>query len=122
MKSRKRWRTSTTGERLIGLFLFGLLLFMPPLIGVFDKAHLVDGIPMLYLYLFLTWAMLIALLALIVERAPSDDDLGEGEQALGLNADQLSGHPVDTGVLPDHGKKTPPKGTRRGKARGDSVA
>ena len=73
--------TSTTGERLIGLFLFGLLLFMPPLIGVFDKAHLVGGIPMLYLYLFLAWAILIALLALIVERLPSDDDLGEGEQA-----------------------------------------
>ena len=88
MSSRMSRTTSTTGERLIGLFLFGLLLFMPPLIGVFDKAHLVGGIPTLYLYLFLAWAMLIALLALIVERAPSDDDLGEGEQALGLDADQ----------------------------------
>ena len=61
-------RRGLTSERLIGLFLFGLLLFMPPLIGVFDKAYLVGGIPVLYLYLFLAWAMLIALMALIVER------------------------------------------------------
>jgi len=81
-------RRGLTSERLIGLFLFGLLLFMPPLIGVFDKAHLVGGIPVLYLYLFLAWAMLIAMLALIVERPPSDDDLGEGEQTVGLDADQ----------------------------------
>ena len=80
-------RRGLTSERLIALFLFGLLLFMPPLIGVFDKVYLVGGIPLLYLYLFLAWMMLIALLVLIVERLPSDDDLAEGEQALRPEAD-----------------------------------
>ena len=80
-------RRGLTSERLIALFLFGLLLFMPPLIGVFDKVHLVGGIPVLYLYLFLAWMMLIALLVLIVERPSSDDDLAEGEQTLGPDAD-----------------------------------
>ncbi len=80
-------RRGLTSERLIGLFLFGLLLFMPPLIGVFDRATLVGGMPVLYLYLFLAWGMLIALLSLIVERPRSDDDLEEGEQVVSVDAD-----------------------------------
>lgn len=80
-------RRGLTSERLIGLFLFGLLLFMPPLIGVFDKANLVGGIPVLYLYLFFAWGMLIALLALIVERPRSDEDLAEGEQVVSADAE-----------------------------------
>ena len=42
---------------------------------------------MLYLYLFLAWGMLIALLALIVERPRSEDDLEEGEQVVSADAD-----------------------------------
>jgi hypothetical protein len=61
-------RRGLIAERLIGLFLFGLLLLTPPLIGAFDKAIFVGGIPPLYLYLFLSWALLIALTVLIVER------------------------------------------------------
>jgi len=80
-------RRGLTSERLIGLFLFGLLLFTPPLIGVFDKAYLVGGIPALYLYLFVAWASLIGMTALIVERPQGDDDFAEGEQALGADAD-----------------------------------
>jgi len=80
-------RRGLTSERLIGLFLFGLLLFMPPLIGVFDRPYLVAGIPLLYLYLFVVWVLLIALLTLIVERPPSDADLYEGEQAMEADAE-----------------------------------
>ncbi len=72
-------RQGLTGERLIGLFLLALLLFMPPLIGVFDKPDLVGGIPVLYLYLFIAWAALIALLALIVEQPQSEEDLAQAE-------------------------------------------
>jgi hypothetical protein len=80
-------RRGLTSERLIGLFLFGLLLFSPPLIGVFDKARLVGGIPVLYLYLFIAWATLIGLTVFIVERPQGDDDLAEDEQAPGPDAD-----------------------------------
>lgn len=80
-------RRGLTSERLTGLFLFGLLLFLPPLIGVFDRPYLVGGIPLLYLYIFVVWAGLIAVLMLIVERPPSDADLDEGEQGMGAEAD-----------------------------------
>ena len=53
-------RRGLTRERLIGLFLFGLLLFTSPLIGVFAKAYPVLGTPVLYLFLFLAWVMLIS--------------------------------------------------------------
>ena len=72
-------RRGSTGERLIGLFLLGLLLLTPPLIGTFDRAVLICGIPVLYLYLFLCWALLIALTALVVERPNSDEEIAEGE-------------------------------------------
>lgn len=83
-------RRGLTSERLIGLFLFGLLLFTSPLIGVFDKAYLVLGIPVLYLFLFLAWVMLIALMALIVERPQSEEDLAEGEQSPDVNRGQTA--------------------------------
>lgn len=74
---------------MIGLFLFGLLLLMPPLIGVFDEASLVRGMPVLYLYLFLAWALLIAAMALIVERPDPDEDVPESEP--GTGTDQIRG-------------------------------
>lgn len=79
-------RRGLTGERLIGLFLFGLLLLTPPLIGAFDKATLVGGVPSLYLYLFFSWASLIALTALIVERPDPDEEIVESEP--GADPDQ----------------------------------
>jgi hypothetical protein len=81
-------RRGLTGERLIGLFLFGLLLLTPPLIGAFDKATFVGGIPPLYLYLFLSWALLIALTALIVERPDPDEEIAESEP--GPDSEQAS--------------------------------
>jgi hypothetical protein len=51
-------------ERLIALFLLGTALFSPPLLFLFDKPIRVIGLPILYLYLFLAWGLLIALVAL----------------------------------------------------------
>ena len=58
---------SRTRELLVALFLLGALLLTPPLLIIFNKATRVLGIPTLYLYLFVVWAALIALVALIVE-------------------------------------------------------
>lgn len=57
-------------ERLGALFLLGLVLFNPLLIRIFDGgAHVaVFGIPLLYLYLFIGWAVLIGLMAVVTER------------------------------------------------------
>lgn len=71
-------RPGPAGERLVALFLFGVLLFSPPLMLVFDREGTVAGIPLLYLYLFGTWAALIALAAAVVEGAR--DDGGDRER------------------------------------------
>ena len=57
------------GERLIGLFLLGCLLFNFPLLALFNVRVTVLGIPLLYAYLFVAWALLIALVAMIMERS-----------------------------------------------------
>ena len=56
-------------DRLIALFLFGVLAMSPPLLGIFRADAIVFGIPLLFLYLFAAWLVLVGLLALIVERA-----------------------------------------------------
>jgi hypothetical protein len=56
------------GQRLIALFLFGALLLNYPLFSLFAGPAAVFGVPLLYLYVFFVWALLIALVALVVER------------------------------------------------------
>ncbi len=60
-------------ERLVALFCFAVLLFNPPLLSIFDTPASYAGVPVLYLYLFVAWAALIALLALIIEMSPAGD-------------------------------------------------
>ena len=56
------------GQRLIALFLLGALLFNYPLFSLFSGPADLFGIPLLYAYVFLVWAALIGLIALVVER------------------------------------------------------
>jgi hypothetical protein len=60
---------SRRAERLAGLFLLGCLLFNFPLLGLFNLKATVLGVPAVYAYLFGAWALLIALAALVMERA-----------------------------------------------------
>ena len=62
-------KPSRKGERLVGLFLLGCLMFNFPLLALFNVRATVFGIPMLYAYLFAAWALLIALVAVIMERS-----------------------------------------------------
>jgi hypothetical protein len=57
-----------TAQRLAALCLLGLLLFNYPLLAVFNVGEEVFGIPVLYAYFFVAWAVLIALMALVIER------------------------------------------------------
>lgn len=61
-------RSAIKGQRLIVLFLFGMLLFNYPLLALFNRPAEAFGIPALYAYIFVSWALLIGLLALVVER------------------------------------------------------
>lgn len=60
---------SGRNERLAAAFLLGLGLFMPPFLAVASKDILVWGIPLLYLWLFGGWLLLIVVMALVVERS-----------------------------------------------------
>jgi hypothetical protein len=55
-------------DRLIALFLLGVVLFTPPLLRVFGVPVTVFGCPLLFIYIFLAWAIVVALTALDVER------------------------------------------------------
>jgi hypothetical protein len=55
------------GQRLIALFVLGCLLFNYPVLSLFNVAGAVFGVPVLYAYLFVAWALLIMLMALAAE-------------------------------------------------------
>lgn len=54
------------GQRLVALCMFGVLLFNFPVLALFNVAGTLFGVPLLYAYIFIAWAVLIALMALAV--------------------------------------------------------
>jgi hypothetical protein len=50
--------------RLVVLAVLGLALFNYPLLRVFDRDVIVLGVPMVWLYVFVAWGLLIAMVAL----------------------------------------------------------
>ena len=60
-------RPSVKGQRLVALFLLGCLLLNYPLLNLFSYSGEVFGIPLLYVYIFGVWALLIGVMALVVE-------------------------------------------------------
>ena len=63
-------RPGIHGQRLIAVFLLGCLLLNYPLLYLFNVSQRIFGIPVLYVYTFSAWALLIALTAVVVSRAP----------------------------------------------------
>ena len=61
-------RRGRRNQRLIALACLGWLLFNYPLLSLFNGGGALLGVPVLYAYLFATWAALIGVLALIAER------------------------------------------------------
>ena len=62
-------RSALLQQRLVGLFLLGLLLFNFPLLALWDRDATVWGVPLFPAALFILWALLIAALAWLMERA-----------------------------------------------------
>lgn len=64
---------SRIGEKLALLFALGVVALNFPVLGIFNRAAAVGGIPGLYLYLFGVWiAVIIAVL--VLARGPWDTD------------------------------------------------
>ena len=55
------------GQRLIALFILGCLLFNYPILSLFNVAAEFVGVPVLYAYIFAAWALLVTLMAFVVE-------------------------------------------------------
>jgi len=63
-------RSGIKGQRFVAVFLFGCVAFNFPLLYLFNTRGTLFGIPVLYAYIFIAWAMLIVLLMLVAERSP----------------------------------------------------
>ncbi len=65
MSGRKR-------EKSVAIFLLGLLLFSPPLLSMVEGRGPLVGIPLIYLYFFACWAVLILLSWLVAKVGAAD--------------------------------------------------
>src|SRR3546814_13285929 len=59
-------------EWSVVLFVMALLAFNPPMLSIFSVPDLIFGVPTLYLYIFVAWGGVIALLAVNVPRLMAD--------------------------------------------------
>jgi len=57
----------TKGPRFVALCMLGLLLFNYPVLALFNLSGAVFGVPLLYAYIFIAWAVLIAMMAFVAE-------------------------------------------------------
>jgi len=55
------------GQRFVALCMLGVVLFNYPILAVFNVAGTLFGVPVLYAYIFIAWALLIALMAMVAE-------------------------------------------------------
>ena len=51
----------TRAQRFTYLFIVGVLAFNYPLLSLFDVPRRIFGVPLLYVYIFVVWALLIVL-------------------------------------------------------------
>ena len=59
------------GQRFVALCLLGVLLFNYPILALFNVSGTLFGVPVLYAYMFIAWAALIAMMAWIAESGDS---------------------------------------------------
>lgn len=55
------------GQRFVAVCMLGMVLFNYPILALFNVSSTLLGVPVLYAYIFMAWAALIALMAYIAE-------------------------------------------------------
>ena len=55
--------------RLVLVAVLGFILLVPPLVAALDRGRQVLGVPVIWAYLLLAWAALIALIAVVAGRS-----------------------------------------------------
>ena len=71
-------RRTARRDRLVGLFILGVVLFIPPVLNLFGGT--IFGWPALYLYLFGAWGLIIAAMAFVAERNATVSDDRDGRR------------------------------------------
>ncbi len=74
-------RDSKINKRLVALFLLGCFLLNYPILSLVNLEVLILGLPLLYIYIFGVWCLLISLTALVTfshsrKRANDSGDKG----------------------------------------------
>jgi hypothetical protein len=64
-------------EYIVILFIVGILALNYPMLDLFDRPWMPFGVPLLYLYLYLMWFVLIVLLIVVVQHS----EIGGPDQA-----------------------------------------
>lgn len=60
-------------SRLIILFLLGSLLLNFPILSLFNSKGFLLDVPLLYLYIFTVWTLLVVLIGLIMRKTPDTE-------------------------------------------------
>lgn len=60
-------RSDRSGERLVATFVLGWVLLNYPVLSLFARSRSVGGIPLLYLWVFAVWVLVIVVMALVIE-------------------------------------------------------
>jgi len=55
-------------QRMIALCMLGCVLFNFPVLALFNVSASLFGVPLLYAYIFIAWALLIGLMAWVAEK------------------------------------------------------
>ncbi|MCB0578064.1 MAG: hypothetical protein KDD10_01980 [Phaeodactylibacter sp.] len=53
--------------RLLGMFFLALFIFNYPILSLFGRGEMLGGIPVLFIYIFISWSAIIFFTAQIVE-------------------------------------------------------
>ena len=72
-------RDSKKNKRLFALFLLGCVLLNYPILSLVNLKILIFGLPLLYVYFFGVWCLLISLTALATLFRSKDDADAPGE-------------------------------------------
>ncbi len=67
-------RSNRAGDRLIAVFLLGVVALLPPVLLIFNRPERVLGVPILYLYVLVAWSLIIALSAAIAGHLGADEN------------------------------------------------
>jgi hypothetical protein len=70
--SRSMTPENKKNKRLVALFLFGLVLLNYPILSLLNINIMVFGFPLVYIYIFGIWGLLIFLSALVMSRSKQD--------------------------------------------------